>query len=439
MRYPDQKPTTLKLKALLKRMGVPQAQFARNLGISPGTLADILNWGFKPSKGWPALRAAMQSELEQLGAPAAAIATAFEHRAPADRRQRPSRPSAAPQQPDGSTGGTKQNAQRDCAERSTVTPDGATSSMQQKETDMLLQKQTLHQATRRHFAMAADPFSNDITEAGDVFVSPDIRYVRETLWHHAKYGGLLALCGESGSGKSTVVAEFKDRLQREGRDVIIIEPSVLYMEENDTKGRTLKSGAIVNAIIHTVAPTEPPRRDPEARARQVQRLLTAGHRAGQRHVLLIEEAHCLPTATLKHLKRFAELKDALAPLLSIVLIGQPELRQRLAVNNSEVREVAQRCDLLELPPLDNNLGDYLRFKLNRVGCKLDHVITPDGIEALRERLTFFAGRTTGKAQVMRTSVSLLYPLAVANALAAAMNLAASLGAAVVDAAIVKEV
>jgi type II secretory pathway predicted ATPase ExeA len=419
MQYPDRKPTALKLKALLKRLGVPQARFARSLGISPGTLADILNWGCKPSKGWSELRLAMQQELAQLGAPSGAIATAFDHRA-----------QAVPK---------KQNAQRSSAERSTVTPSSATSSTAiEKETDMLLQKQTMHQATRRHFAVAADPFNNDIAESGDVFVSPDIRYVRETLWQHAKHGGLLALVGESGSGKSTTVADFKDRLQREGRDVIIIEPSVLYMEENDSKGKTLKSAAIVQAIIATIAPSVPPKRDAEARARQVQQLLTAGYRAGQRHVLIIEEAHCLPTATLKHLKRFAELKDGLAPLLSIVLVGQPELRQRLAVNNAEVREVAQRCDLVELPALDNNLGDYLKFKLNRVGCALDKVITQDGIDALRERLTFARRTGNGKAQVMTTSVSLVYPLAVANALTAAMNLAASLGAPVVDADIVKE-
>jgi type II secretory pathway predicted ATPase ExeA len=306
---------------------------------------------------------------------------------------------------------------------------------------MLLQKQTLSAAARRHFGLATDPFANDIAEPGDVYISPDIRYVRETLWQHAKHGGLLALVGESGSGKSTTVADFKDRLHREGRDVIIIEPSVLYMEENDSKGKTLKSAAIVQAIIATIAPSVAPKREAEARARQVQQLLTAGHRAGQRHVLIIEEAHCLPTATLKHLKRFAELKDGLAPLLSIVLVGQPELRQRLAVNNAEVREVAQRCDLVELPPLDNNLGDYLKFKLNRVGCPLEKVITQDGIDALRHRLTFAnrrAGAGKAAAQVLTTSVSLVYPLAVANALTAALNLATSLGAPVVDADIVKE-
>jgi type II secretory pathway predicted ATPase ExeA len=123
------------------------------------------------------------------------------------------------------------------------------------------------------------------------------------------------------------------------------------------------------------------------------------------------------------------------------LVGQPELRQRLAVNNAEVREVAQRCDLVELPPLDNNLGDYLKFKLNRVGCPLEKVITQDGIDALRHRLTFAnrrAGAGKAAAQVLTTSVSLVYPLAVANALTAALNLATSLGAPVVDADIVKE-
>lgn len=399
------------LNRLIARLGLKQAHLARSLGISTGTFADLVNHGKWPKRQAAALRRDIEDKLRRAGASTAQITRAL-----------------SPAQ--------KQNA----AERSTAAPtDADVRQPAKKETDMLLQKQTLQQAARRHFAVAADPFSNDITETGDVFVSPDIRYVRETLWQHAKHGGLLALVGESGSGKSTVVADFKDRLHREGRDVLIIEPSVLYMEENDSKGKTLKSAAIVQAIIATIAPSVAPKRDSEARARQVRQLLTAGHRAGQRHVLIIEEAHCLPTATLKHLKRFAELKDGLAPLLSIVLVGQPELRQRLAVNNAEVREVAQRCDLVELPPLDNNLGDYLKFKLNRVGCPLEKVITQDGIDALRERLTFARRSGNGKAQVMTTSVSLVFPLAVANALTAAMNLAAMLGAPVVDADIVKEV
>jgi type II secretory pathway predicted ATPase ExeA len=383
---------TAQLKKRLAKCGLTQVDIARRLGVSTASVSLCLAHSKYP-KGRPNLAREISAEI------------------------------------------TKQNAQSDSSGRLTTAQ--AAMKLKKEEDPMLLQKQTLPSATRRHFGLSADPFANDVCEPSDVYMSADIRYVRETLWQHIMHGGLLALVGESGSGKTTVVADFKDRLQREGRDVIVIEPSVLYMDENDSKGKTLKSASIISAIIHTLAPTEAPKRDPEARARQVQRLLTAGHRAGQRHVLIIEEAHCVPAATLKHLKRFAELKDGLSPLLAIVLVGQPELRQRLSVNNAEVREVAQRCDLIELPALDNHLDDYLKFKLARVGAALDKVITQDGIDALRERLTF-ARKTNSKSHMPAAAVSLVYPLAVANALTAALNLAAHLGAPVVDAAIVKE-
>ena len=71
-------------------------------------------------------------------------------------------------------------------------------------------------------AVAADPFNNDIAESGDVFVSPDIRYVRETLWQHAKHGGLLALVGESGSGKELVALLLGEvSLQPKDRDILM--------------------------------------------------------------------------------------------------------------------------------------------------------------------------------------------------------------------------
>jgi type II secretory pathway predicted ATPase ExeA len=390
----------LALKSLLLKKQYAQARLARAVQVSPATIAQLLNhdiWPIHPPRD--TLQASITAALATQN-----IAVTAAHFEPV--------PVA------GET------------ENHTHAPEGM---------DMLLQKQPLSPQARKHFGLHGDPFANDITQASDVFVSQDIRFVRETLWQHARRGGLLALVGESGSGKSTVVSDFRDRLQREGRDVLVIEPSVLYMEENDSKGKTLKSAAIVQAIIATVAPSVAPKRDAETRARQMQQLLTAGHRAGQRYVLLIEEAHCLPTATLKHLKRFAELKDGLAPLLSIVMVGQPELRQRLAVNNTEVREVAQRCDIVELPPLDSALAEYLKFKLARVGVETAQVVTPEGIDALRNRLTFARRTGSGKsAQMITTYVSLAYPLAVANALTAAMNLAASLGAPVVDADIVKE-
>ena len=315
-------------------------------------------------------------------------------------------------------------------------PDGddsrATNQKATLESLMLLRKQTLTQAARRHFSLFRDPFAEEaLQSADDVFMTPDIRYVREALWFTARFGGFVAVVGESGAGKSTLRRDLLDRLSRENESVIVIEPYILGMEDNDRKGKTLKAASIAEAIIHTLNPLERPLLSPEARYRQLHRLLRESSRAGNRHVLIIEEAHSLPPATLKHLKRFWELEDGFKKLLGIILVGQPELRLRLSETNPEVREVVQRIELIELRPLDNELDAYLSFKFQRLGKNASDIITEDGIGAMRERLTVNAGK--------RGKVSLLYPLACNNFLTAAMNLAAELGIPQVDADVVKEV
>jgi type II secretory pathway predicted ATPase ExeA len=268
-------------------------------------------------------------------------------------------------------------------------------------------------------------------ESADVFLTSDSRYVRESLWSAARFGGFAAVVGESGAGKSTLRRDLLERIVRENEQVIVIEPYVLGMEDNDRKGKTLKAASIAEAIIQTISPLERPKSSPEARYRQLHRILRDSSRAGNRHLLVIEEGHGLPLPTLKHLKRFWELEDGFRKLLGIVLIGQPELRMKLSETNPEVREVTQRIELIELQPLDAELENYLKFKFSRIGIDLAKIIDAEGIEAMRKRLVVSAGK--------RGTVSLLYPLAVNNFLTAAMNLAAGLGVPMVDADVVKEV
>ncbi|WP_374607152.1 ExeA family protein [Thermomonas sp.] len=290
---------------------------------------------------------------------------------------------------------------------------------------MLLRKVNLTPQAKRHFNLAGNPFA-DPTTAEDVFLSQDIRYVRETMYQVARNGGFMAVIGESGAGKSTLREELQDRIRREEQSVLVIEPYVLGMEGSDTIGKTLRAQHIAEAIMATVDPQAKTKSSPEARFRQVHETLRNSSRAGQSHVLVIEEAHSLPLATLKHLKRFRELKDGLRPLLSIILIGQPELAIKLSEHNPEVREVVQRIEIVTLPPLGPHLGDYLAHRFKRIGMPVDKVLASGALEALRTRL---AGP--------RGDVSLLYPLAVHNALAAAMNRAADLGVPLVNADLVK--
>ncbi len=300
-----------------------------------------------------------------------------------------------------------------------------------EEESMLLRNENLTPIARKAFGLVRSPFSDDVRTRDDVFACPATRYVRASLMDAAVNHGFIAVVGESGAGKSTLVEELEERIIDEGRPVVIIRPYVLAMEDNDTKGRTLKSGQIAEAIIRTLDPSGSPKRTPDARFNQVHQLLMNSRRAGYSHFIVIEEAHCLPTPTLKHLKRFLELKQGLSRLLGVCLVGQPELSVRLSEQKADVREVVQRCELIELPPLDNDLEAYLKHKFERAGVKVEEVIAADAYDAIRARLIRMP--RGGKAS---DALSLCHPLVVNNLVTRAMNAAAAAGWPKVDAQVI---
>lgn len=218
----------------------------------------------------------------------------------------------------------------------------------------------LSPAAKKHFQIFKDPFVDDVQSSDDVFLSAEQRYIREAMYSTARHGGFLAIIGESGSGKTTLRRDLLDRIAREQLPIVAIQPRVI------DKGR-LTAGLICEAIVRDLS-QQPLRQTLEGKARQVETILTGSSRAGNAHVLLIEEAHDLTVATLKYLKRFWELEDGFKKLLSIILIGQPEMKQMLDERmNYEAREVIRRCEIAELMPLDNNLEDYLSLKFKRIG------------------------------------------------------------------------
>lgn len=300
-----------------------------------------------------------------------------------------------------------------------------------EEAQMLLQYQSLTQEARRAFGLARSPFVDDVSTPEDVFQSPCVRYVRAALTDAALHHGFIAVVGESGAGKSTLAEDLEERIKTEGREITVIRPYTLAMEQSDTKGKTLKSSHIAEAIAFALDPQLKVKSSPQARFEQVHAMLKASRRAGRRHLLVIEEAHCLPTATLKHLKRFLELKDGMQRLIGVALIAQPELRERLNSQNPEVREVMQRCEVVELEPLDGDLEAYLRHKLGRFDVPYEQVFAADAADAIRARLIYTP--RGGKAVDAR---SVCYPLVVNNLVTRAMNAAAAAGWERVDAQVI---
>lgn len=380
----------LKLKSLLAQAGKKQADLARDVDLSSATIAQIINHDKWPKTlNQEGIKRDIQAFLRAAGATEHEIETAFESA------------EAAANSP---------------------TPDKTS-----KEDDiMLLRKQQLTPAARRAFALGRDPFE-EVRQAEDVFMTPDSRYVRESLRMAAKHGGFIAVVGESGAGKSTLRRDLIDWISREHQSIVVVEPYVLGMEDNDIKGKTLKASHIAEAIMAEVAPGVLPKRSPEARFRQVHHALRESHRAGNRHLVIIEEAHGIPVPTLKHLKRFFELEDGFQKLLGIVLIGQSELGEKLDERNPSVREVVQRCEVVTLRPLDLELEGYLQHRFAMAGKVLADVMDTAAIEALRAKLT---GRGTYSA---------LYPLAIHNVMTAALNEAAAIGIPHVTADLITEV
>ncbi|NNJ15479.1 AAA family ATPase [Pseudomonas putida CSV86] len=392
----------LKLKQVLIDVGKRQSALAESLRLSSATVAQLVNHNQWPrSLDQAELKARIAVFLGAAGVNDADIANAFEEVEKVDLPCANTADPALSQEPSG------------------------------EDEPMLLPKQTLLPTTRKAFGLFRDPF-DELQSAADMWVSPDIRYVREVMYQTARHGGFLAIEGESGAGKSTLRRDLVNRINENNDPVIIIEPYVLASEDNDTRGKTLKSTHIAEAMMAAVAPLEKPKSSPEARFAQLHRALKESHAAGYRHCLVIEEAHSLPIPTLKHLKRILELEVGFTKLVSIIMIGQPELGVKLSERNADVREVVQRCERVTLGPVEGNrLEEFLAFRLKSAGKALAEVIDESGISAIASRLSQPV-RAGGREQ----KVSLLYPLAIGNLMTAALNLAAQLGVPVVTADVV---
>lgn len=396
--------TPLRLKGVLLRLGLSHGDLAKQVKKPDGSpysrtaIAHMLNHGYTPSRDdWDGIKRQIETVIDQAGATRAELESAWEVD---DNNARWSHKPAgfnAPETPSDDEDPTR------------IAPE------------------MLSPVAKRHFSLFRDPFQNEVQGPDDLYMAADQRYIREAMYQAScQVGWLMAIVGESGSGKTTLRRETIDRLIREGKKAIVIQPKTFDKSQ-------LTARHICEAILFDLTPGIKPMRSLEALSRQVEKALTHSGRAGYSHVLMIEEAHDLLIQTLKYLKRFWEMEDGHKALISIVLIGQPELRDKLDERRyPDAREVIRRCEVLELMPLDTGLADYLKLKFARVGAELGNVFEPAAVDALRARLT-----EVGRGPRRDTTISMTYPLTVNNLATRAANAAASMGAPRVTADIVK--
>ena len=194
-------------------------------------------------------------------------------------------------------------------------------------------------------------------------LTPDPRFLfyserHREAFHHVLFGiqerkGFIQLTGEVGAGKTTICRAILEELGPTYRTALILNPC-------------LTSTQLLRAIL-TELGLAPGRVDRARGLEMLNRFLLDQLAAGNDVVLLIDEAQDLDPELLEQVRLLSNLETDQRKLLQIVLVGQPELRERL--EERSLRQLRQRITVrYHLAPLSRRETEqYVRHRLHVAG------------------------------------------------------------------------
>ena len=174
--------------------------------------------------------------------------------------------------------------------------------------------------------------------------------------------GFVVVVGEVGLGKTTILR--------------------CYLAEHDAKrlsvayifNANLTFKALLETIFRELSIADPPE-DVVGMVNRLHDVFIEEYRQGRNVVLVVDEAQNMPIETLENLRVLSNLETETDKLVQIVLVGQPEFAETLAVR--ELRQLKQRVAVRStLEPLtDAQSHAYIEFRLSKAGSSSSSVFT----------------------------------------------------------------
>lgn len=237
-----------------------------------------------------------------------------------------------------------------------------------------------------HFGLNEPPFR--ITPHTDFFFAGANRgaTLEALLYAISNDEGIVKVSGEVGSGKTMLCRVLMERLPKNVATIYLANPS-LSREE------------ILFEIAEELELDTGTQR-PSRLLRALQEHLIGLYSAGRRVVVLIDEAHAMPSETLEQIRLLSNLEANRHKLLQIVLFGQPELEEHL--DSSDMRQLKERIThSFRLEPLvRSDIESYIEFRMRAAGYRGPNVFSAGALrliartsEGLTRRVNILADKS----------------------------------------------
>ena len=195
---------------------------------------------------------------------------------------------------------------------------------------------------------------------------------REAL-SHMVYGirerkGFVEITGEIGTGKTTLCKALLRELEPTTKTALILQSQLSDLQ-------------LLQAVVRDFG-LNPMRNNKLGLFTQLNEFLLAEAERGHNIVLVIDEAQNLTLRLLEQIRMLSNLETDKAKLIQIILVGQPQLREKLALPSLE--QLRQRIGVrYHMTPLDEDeVRTYIHHRLQVAGADGTLEWTDDGTEEI---------------------------------------------------------